>query len=477
VFALFLGCYAPPATATQEAVPPIVLVSLDTLRADRLGAYGNPDGLTPSLDHFARESVVFERAYSQSTTTSSSHASLFSSRYPSEQSTSAIGPSIAKEMATLPEVLDAYGWTSAAFVGGGHLSPELGVGRGFDQWNSPEDFGGLWHTTPHALRWLDTAPQSPYLLFVHGYDAHMPYIKPPPYGFVTVSPEAEGAGRTAVLTSTDHIRDGLLLPDERAVATVDATELRPRGPAGRARLRALAEASESPPQPFTEADGAYVRAVYDAGVAYADAQFGLLMAGLAERGVLDRAIVVVVSDHGEQLGEDGLYQHSPGASDAEAHVVLMVRLPGGVISARVSAQVELLDVMPTLLELVHAVPPAGIQGQSFAAALRGEPFVGRDVAWTQGGLGHSMLSARTPAGRLVYEGVPLRSPLASELIGAAGLPGPSFSVHDGALTEAEQAELRARMVAFQGGLSVAQDVATTLSPALTQELRAHGYWQ
>lgn len=468
---LLLACNTAPVSTSSP--PPVVLVSLDTFRADRLGVLGNPDGLTPSLDRFASESVVFERAYAQSTTTSSSHASFFTSRYPTEQNNGSAVPEIAPEMATLAEVVTSYGWSTAAFVAGGHLAPEIGVGRGFALWNAVKDFGSLWHTVPPALAWLDEHPVEPYLLFVHGYDAHMPYLKPDPFGFGSVGVHYMGAGQAAARRSTDLIRDDWFFHDETTASTFDA-DPRPRSPETRARLAAIAQRGAA--DPFTEEDARYVAGVYDGGVAWADMMFGVFMAELAERGVLDEAIVVVFSDHGEQLWEDGLFQHSVGASDPEAHVVLMVRMPGGIRVGRVSDKVELIDVMPTLLELAGMVAPAGIHGRSFASALRGEPFTGRAVAWTQGGIGTRVLAARTDAGRLVYDGVPLRLPYAPAIIGAAGLPGPSFHVADGALDAAEQERLRGEMVAFLGGLSRAEGDGRALSPGLASELRAHGYW-
>ncbi|MDP2315760.1 MAG: sulfatase [Pseudomonadota bacterium] len=471
------GC----APAADPARPPdLVVVSLDTLRADRLGAYGNRDGLTPSLDRFASEAVLFEHAYTQATNTGPAHASLFTSRYASEQDAGVRKPAIAPETKTLAEVLDAYGWDTAAFVGGGDLAPEMGIGRGFGTWSSKVDFGSLWHTTPLALSWLDQRPAgaAPSLLFVHGYDVHMPYLKPTPFGYTRADKDAVGPGQDAVRSTTERMLDGWFHGGMSGLMHAETSEVRPRSPDARARTLAVARTDRVPPREAAATDLALVRGVYDGSVTYADAMFGLLMAGLQDRGVLDRSVVVVLSDHGEQLGEDGVFHHSWGVSDAEAHVVLMVRLPGGAEGGRrVTGQVGLIDVMPTLLELVGAAPPARIHGQSFAAGLRGEPFAGRPVAWTQGGRDFMLLGARTPAGRLVYSGMPARSPVAAELVETAALPGPSFTAH-GSLDAAAQGALRGEMAPWLRTLSPApaQQDDATLPDALRASLRAHGYW-
>ncbi len=469
------GCAPPP---PDPVGAPVVLVSLDTLRADRLGAYGNPDGLTPNLDRFAAEGVVFEQAYSQTTTTAPSHASLFTSRYPSEQNLEGRQPGI-DGMPTLAEVLGAYGWRSGAFVAGGDLSPEMEIGRGFGTWESVKDFGSLWHTAPPALAWLDAnGAGSDWLLFVHGYDAHSPYLKPTPYGYAIADASYRGVGQVAVRSSTDRLVDGAYLPDLRIFHDVIGRAALPRSPAARAEVLERSKAA-GPVLTATEADLEHVRHVYDGGVAYADTQFGLLMAGLEQRGILDRATVIVFSDHGEQLGEDGLFNHCCGVGDEESHVVLMARLPGGQRGGgRVSGLVELVDVMPTIVDLAGGKPPAGARGVSLLPALRGEPFEGRAVAFTQGGPGMREVGARTAAGRLVWYGVGSADATAVERLRTAPLPGPAFTASEWLDADA-QAGVRDAMVTWLASLAPPPSArgSKPLSTALKKELREHGYFE
>ena len=468
-----LACVAAPRAPDP---PSIILVSLDTLRADRLGALGNPDGLTPSLDRFAAESAVFTMAYSQSNLTTLSHASLFTSRYPSENATGSLDRAIPEGRPTLAGVLASYGYQTAAFVGGGGLTPALGVGVGFGIWRSPQDFGCLWHTLPEATAWLDDRDESrPFFAFIHGYDAHAPYLKPTPFGYAGLDASADSPGQMALRTDVGRVADGWLMPDPIPLLRAEGEFLRPRSPSGRLRVEDLAMARDS--IPLTDADHELLRDVYDTGAAYADLEFGVLMAALDARHLLDEAVVVVVSDHGEDLGEEGLYSHCCDLHDAVTHVPILIRLPGeprpGVV---VDAPVGLIDLMPTLLDLVGAILPAGIHGRSLAPALRGEPWTGPEAAFSQGGERMDMVSVRTRAGRLTYTGIRATSPLLPELVSVAALDGPGFRASP-PMMEAEAMGLRSQLVDWLRTLAPAPvERPADVPESLRATLRTHGYW-
>ena len=161
LLAVVVGC-SPPAPRP----PSVVVVSFDTTRADRLGAYGNSRGITPNLDHFATEATVFEHAYTQATATTPSHAALFTGRYPVGVMHRAHGPS-ALNAPTLAEVFRTYGYATGAFVGGGDLAPEMGLTAGFDTYVSPVNFGSFYNTIPPTLDWLDHLdPDQPFFAVV-----------------------------------------------------------------------------------------------------------------------------------------------------------------------------------------------------------------------------------------------------------------------------------------------------------------------
>ncbi len=462
-------------TPTPDGPPPIVLISFDTLRPDHLGAYGDPRGLTPALDQFAAESLLFEQAYAQATQTAPSHASLFTSRYPSELMGVSHQPVMDPAHPTLAQVLKAYGYQTGAFTAGGDLSIARALNPGFDQWESSADFGSLWHTGPMALAWLDDQDRDhPWLMFVHGYDAHSPYLKPTPYGHLVADPTREGPGPTALRSATERIIDRRLHRDFGGLLRGWQEILRPRAAAERDRFSALLR-DFSEAAPVGDSDLDHVREVYAGGVAYADGRFGVFMAGLAARGVLDEAWVVVLSDHGEQLGEYGIFGHCCGVSDEESQVVLMIRPPGGGPARREAATVQLVDLMPTLVELAGGQIPTGVRGKSLTAALGGAALPA-GTAFTSSADQIRMVSVRGAAGRLTYTGLDAGSPWLSALIAWSRLGGPGFTA-DGTVPEAARQDLRDALVAWSAALDPGPGRASPELPAsLQKSLREHGYW-
>jgi arylsulfatase A-like enzyme len=467
------GCARP-----RVGPPNIVLVSIDTFRADRVGAIGNTEGFTPNLDRFAREGVVFTHAYSQATITGPSHLSMFTSRYPSEVAGMSRTANGSPDLYTLPRVLGTYGYQTAARTAGGDLAPAVGPTVGFDSYASSVNFGSLYHTVPLAMEWLDGAdPARPFFLFIHGYDTHTTYLKPTPYGILHTGLSALTPFQVILANATERVVDGRLLPNFGPVERVTQEALRPRSPEGKRMMADLIAALPGPTPEVSPADQELIRRLYDGAVTYADTQFGLLMAQLAARGRLDDTVVVVMGDHGEALGEDGLFHRCCSLEDGLDHVPLIVRLPGGAHGGHaVDDVVELLDIMPTLLDLAGAVPPAGIQGTSLLPAIEGGAFAGRRVAITQAGFGMRSVSARSLAGRLTYSGVQASADVLADVVDAARLPGPAFEASAGA-DAAEQASLRGALVTWARSVKVAEPQADVEMPAeLRESLRQHGYW-
>lgn len=484
--AILVGAAPSGAPADPVGPPSIVLISIDTLRADRLGAFGGAGGLSPNLDAFAAEATVFTQTYSQAVQTAPSHTSLFTSRYPSEQVGSDRQPYVPPGMPLLAEVLQLYGYHTGAFVGGADLSLYRALNIGFDAYETSIDFGSLWHTSPLALQWLDALPDddAPFFLFVHGYDTHSRYLKPTPFGYAHADRSFEGPGQRAVRTTTERIIDGVLYRDFAPLLWSYEMFLRPRLPENREQTKKMALAMTDDPDPLSAEDAAVIAGVYDGAVGYADTMFGLLMASLQDRGVLDEAYVIVLSDHGEQLGERGIYGHCCEANDEETHVPLMIRAPRGEgAGRRVDGFVELVDVMPTVLELAQAREPATMRGRSLTAALRGEPFVGRPYAFTEGTETMRVVSMRAPEVRLSYVGLSATSALLPDLIAAAPLESRGFQLDGagaGGVPAARQAELRGALVDWLRGLSPppiqGKGKKKAMPSELKQALKEHGYW-
>jgi arylsulfatase len=298
--------------------PSIVLVTIDTLRADHLGCYGYFRDTSPRIDAFAREALVFDQAYATMATTLPSHASIFTARYPLEHGILANvlhgGNAFGwKEgMLSFAEVARDAGYATAGFVSAAPVSRDSGIDAGFDTWTEPagiERRGD--ETAADALAWLASANREPFFLWVHLYDPHWKYEPPPPYdSMFETEPELK-----------------------RWIAE--------RGIDSPGQRRTLERAGKA----TRDAINAYCGEVR-----FADEQVGRLLDALRERELLDRSIVVVTSDHGE-----GLNQHDWSAHglvwDEQLRVPLLIRFPSsyGVAPRRVGELVSLIDLFPTLL--------------------------------------------------------------------------------------------------------------------------------
>ncbi len=468
-----LGLLAACGGVAQQPPPPIILISLDTLRPDRLGHHGYPRDTSPNLDRFAAEAVVFDRAYAQAPETLYSHASLFSSRYPSE-----LGPlrhsfRFPQDVPTLASVLRTYGYATAAMTAGGFMAEGFGLQAGFDEYYVLRDWGSLQHTVPAALTWLDSRPaDQPWFLFVHGYDAHARYLKPTPWGYAWADPQREGPARQAVRApgGTRRVWGDSYYPGDWAKGAFSFDELYLWGPEN------LASISEEEAQALTAEDHQHISDVYDGAVAYLDAHFGVLMAGLQERELLDEAVIVVFSDHGEALGEHGLYNHIYLLEDEILAVELMLRLPGGEHGGqRRSELVGLHDVTPTLLELAGATEPASTRGRSLLPGLRGEETRPRQAIFSEGA--HRQVSVRSRHTRLSFQGLSAGSPYLADVMEVAPLPGPAFGSTPPERSPDELEDLRSALVHWRRSLPPCPIPETEeWDPALIQHVQRHGYW-
>ncbi|RME27273.1 MAG: hypothetical protein D6798_04925 [Deltaproteobacteria bacterium] len=354
-----LGSCAPrPAPSPPGGRLNLVLVSIDTMRADRLGRIGR-DGrsLTPALDVQAARSRVFTRAYSPSNETLFSHAGIFLGALPS-----AVGPldyrsfRLPPDAPTLAARLSRAGWRTEAVVASGHLAPVFGLDAGFQSYQVTDSvFTSFQETMPAALDRLEqlAGGDRPFFLFVHGYDCHSPYVKPGPLHH----PETPGYdGLLAPLAANpltwERIYDGAFYPDfqppDLRAGDVNALDARVfdalRRHAAHGGVRRVA---------LSEADRAFVRGVYDGAVAYADTWVGRLFRRIDALGLAGTTVVAVMSDHGEDLLDHGFVNHRVSLHDENTHVVFMVAGPG-VRPGRVDDIVSMTALPDALLALVGA---------------------------------------------------------------------------------------------------------------------------
>ena len=328
----------------------LLLISLDTLRADRLGCYGYDRETSPFLDELAAESVLFESVYATSPKTASSHMSLFTSMLPTAHGVTNVSnrygiklKALAPNRLTLGQVLNQADYWNAAVACGGNVQPKMGFTRGFKQ-RFISQLMPIEDTVDRALELArhGVTRGKPPFLFVHTYEIHAPYLPPATF--------------RERLAPTPGPVLGPIIEDLAG---------RPRRELGLAPQGLWDQQDD-----FTPADVAYLSDLYDAGIAHTDQELRRFFGELEQLGVLDDWIVVVLSDHGEEFAEHGDFEHDQLYTE-HLHVPLIVRLPGGELGGtRVTGQASLLDVMPTLLELLDLPGPETMQGRSLVPAMR-----------------------------------------------------------------------------------------------------------
>jgi len=361
-----------PAHSEGTAHPNVIMISIDTLRGDQVGRAG-PDGssLTPVLDALAAESVQFTAAFSQSNETLFSHASMFTGRYPSELGDlDYMTYRIAPGTPTIASRLADAGYRTEAIVGGGHMAPAFGMQAGFHRYRSTSDFSGFQETMPVALRTLDglADQERPFFLFEHGYDCHTPYIKPGPFGR-PMSPghESEMVDLARQPLTYDRIRKDRFYPDYEAPQISSPDALRFLDPE---IFTDLAKYAKGPGKDnnhqLSKEEQRFLIGTYDAATQYADTFVGFLLDRIDALNLRENTVLIVLSDHGEDLLDNGYFNHRVSLHDANLRVPLIVRAPGEEPDTRRDL-VGLVDVLPTVLEST-GLPSHAARGRNLLSA-------------------------------------------------------------------------------------------------------------
>lgn len=353
------GGNAPRPTTTAALVHPgahLLLISIDTLRADRLGCYGYERPTSPVLDALAEEAVLFEEMYANSCKTAASHMSLFTSLLPTvhkvrNQSArlGLVSPVLAGNRLGLPQVLNQAGYYNAAVCGGGNLSPDMGFAKGFMGRFESNMADVSWHVGRTLERFDELARDGrSSFVFMHTYQVHGPYLPPAEYR-ERFAPEP----RSLVAERVQFYQD---MPFQKQWQAMN------RGAKGQPPFW---EGKEQ----FGDLEASYLSDLYDGEIAYTDARLGELFDGLRERGLYDEMIIVVLSDHGEEFFEHGSFEHDQLFRE-NLHVPCLVKLPGGQLGgSRISGLTSLIDVAPTLYELLGLRSPPTVRGQSLTASM------------------------------------------------------------------------------------------------------------
>ncbi len=402
----------------------IILITLDTTRADRMGFLGSSRGLTPNLDALASKGVVFTRAYAQVPLTTPSHAVLLTGTYPQFNHVRALGSTLTDNLPDMPETLHEHGYRTAAFIGAMILDPRnrmaLGFNRGF------EVYDGNFHTRKRgesrygseerragevvasALKWLRRRKPGPFFMWLHFYDPHDPY---------------------------------------------------------------------DPPSPFKEK---YASAPYDGEIAYTDSVLGEFFKALRDQNLYDNCLIAIGADHGEAFGEHGEERHGVLLYDETIHVPLLIKMPSAEFAGvRVESRVGLVDVAPTLLQAVSIGVSPAMQGKSLLTLIQAgkegkqRPAGETDRAiysesdYAHQNLGWSELHSWR-AGKYLYVRAPKR-----ELYEQTSDPGAVKNLASSAVAVADT--LDAQLSSFLEKTSDAPKAAGKLDPAQMEKLRALGY--
>src|SRR5436305_6787361 len=305
---LFAIGYA--ALAVPTASPNVVFITIDTLRPDHLGCYGDKQIRTPNIAALAADGTRFERAYTAVPVTLPAHTVLFTGTYPllsgiHDFSANKLSPT----QATLASVLKDNGYTTGAVIGSAVLDSRFGLNHGFDFYYDHFDFNRLQESNLDemerpgnivadvTLDWLSKNYQKKFFLWMHLYDPHYPYRPPPPY--------------------SEEYRDRL----------------------------------------------------YDGEIAFADAQVGRLISFLKSKDLYRNTIIVLTGDHGESLGEHGEKTHGFFIYNATLHVPVLIHLPGSASPKVLPDVVSLVDLLPTVLQALKIAAPAQVQGRSLLALM------------------------------------------------------------------------------------------------------------
>jgi arylsulfatase A-like enzyme len=418
----------------------VVLISLDTLRADHLGSYGYSRNTSPNIDEFAAKSILFERAHSTSHATAPSHMSMFTSLNPSVHGVVNVENNRFEPMhdsfVTVTQILKAEGYHTAAFTGGGNVSPQFGFGRGFDSYrnfDTTRSAAGTRKAIDEAISFMRVHREEKLFVFLHTYHTHDPYTPKPPYN-IFVDPGYAGRIQSDITAfPTDGGFEALRHAFWDSVDKSDAADVR------------------------------HLKALYDGEIAELDAMLRKFLTVIeTER---PNSIVILTSDHGEEFGEHGKFDHTQLYQEL-LHVPLIIRHPQLDRGIRISRRVSLLGLTPTILELLGIDGSYEFQGTSLL-----RPQAREEIFAEKTGIGRTLI---VDDRKLLWRGDK------SELYDLSSDPGETRNM---AAANATADRLRERIDEISQANSArratvvgaSQDLRAAPDPELVEQLEALGY--
>ncbi len=337
----------PATTATVEPAmageqrPNIILYLIDTLRADHLGVYGYHRPTSPWIDSFSERATLFTNTQAQSSWTRAAVASIITGLNPQTHRVNGRLDALPEALDTLAEVLKSAGYSNFGWATNGNVDPKFGMHQGFDRYermreshNRPSVHYLSDQVNERVFKFLDSAEaeHQPFFLYIHVTDPHAPYAPPEPF------------------------RQRFAADADLELGTLD-------------NVRAFAKGERQAP-PGTRQS---LLDLYDAEIAFNDHHFGRLIADLERRGLWDSALVILISDHGEEFLERGGWEHGRTLNGEQLRVPLIIKLPHGVgAGQRIDGLTRQVDVLPTVLDYLDLEAPRALDGRSLLAQMRGE---------------------------------------------------------------------------------------------------------
>jgi arylsulfatase A-like enzyme len=356
--------------------PNIILIVLDTVRADHLSIYGYPQPTTPQLGGFAADATLYTQAIAASDMTLATHASIFTGLYASRHGAHLVvdhnwGLPLPADIPTLAEALGGHGYTTmAAIANYGYLSQPFGLARGFQYYDARAAVPFLGQARSYLLRararnvlrrlvplaeservtrtaeeinqagldLIDRTRQrgNRFFLFLNYMDAHWPYLPPPPY-------DTRFPGRGSPITSEQF--------STAEIGVLNGS------------------------RPLQERVKRHLISQYDGAISYLDDQLGRLFTELKRRGIYDESLIIVTADHGEAFGDRNLMEHGTSTYQDQVHVPLLVKYPASRRRAVISTPVSSVDLMPTILAAAAIPIPKAVEGQNLVNVAEGDPRV------------------------------------------------------------------------------------------------------
>jgi arylsulfatase A-like enzyme len=316
----------------------VILISIDTLRADHLGSYGYFRETSPNIDRFTEDSVIFRTAIVQAPSTVRSHASILTSLYNFQHRARSFPfTPLPEEATTVTEVLSREGYETVAFTGSGQVHPEYGLAQGFDIYDNRagRSFGDA---VDDAIEWLEAESRGKFFMFLHTYEVHAPY-RPKQEYLDLFTPEPESR-----------------LPEHISIEIIDEVNLEFFGR-----------------RTYKPADVRQIMRSYDAEIRSVDDSFGRLVEALESMGEYEDLLIVFTGDHGEEFGEHGMIaRHSHTLHDETLKVPLIMKFPrGSFASTDLRSQVRSIDIAPTITDVLAIESPPSFQGISLIEVITG----------------------------------------------------------------------------------------------------------